>query len=168
MKSKKQTSDSSKGAIKKPAKFHLTWTPRLPAPLQKLIASVSWKRKLSRISAHTHRSHSSKETERQHFRSRHLLWHSCWRVRVISTTDISVMFEQLRPTKLARKEILAEDKISSVTNYFDKNIQLNLAKELAVTFGYDSIKAVLTYHFILFHQVGMMAYNNTDRSIRPI
>jgi carboxypeptidase Taq len=56
----------------------------------------------------------------------------------ISTTDISVMFEQLRPTLVGlRKEILAEDKISSVTNYFDKNIQLNLAKELAVTFGYD-------------------------------
>ena len=56
----------------------------------------------------------------------------------MSTTDISVMFEELRPTLVGlRKEILAEDKIPSVTSNFDKNIQLNLAKELAINFGYD-------------------------------
>ena len=56
----------------------------------------------------------------------------------ISTTDISAMFEKLRPTIVGlRKEILAEDKIPSVTANFDKNMQLSLAKELAVIFGYD-------------------------------
>ncbi len=56
----------------------------------------------------------------------------------MSTTDISAMFEELRPTIVGlRKEILAEDKIPSVTANFDKNIQLSLAKELAVIFGYD-------------------------------
>ena len=56
----------------------------------------------------------------------------------MSTTDISAMFEELRPTIVGlRKEILAEDKIPSVTANFDENIQLSLAKELAVIFGYD-------------------------------
>ncbi len=56
----------------------------------------------------------------------------------MSTTDLSVMFEELRPTLVnLRKEILAKDKIPSVTNNFDENTQLNLARELAVTFGYD-------------------------------
>ena len=56
----------------------------------------------------------------------------------MSTNDISVMFEELRPTLVGlRKEILEKDKIPSVTGNFDKNIQLNLAKELAVIFGYD-------------------------------
>ena len=56
----------------------------------------------------------------------------------MSTTAISAMFEELRPTIVGlRKEILAEDKIPSVTANFDKNIQLSLAKELAVIFGYD-------------------------------
>ena len=56
----------------------------------------------------------------------------------MSTTDISMMFEELRPTLVGlRKEILAKDKIPSVINKFDKNTQLNLARELAVTFGYD-------------------------------
>ena len=56
----------------------------------------------------------------------------------MSTTDISVMFEELRPTLVGlRKEILAKNKIPSVTSNFEKNIQLSLAKELAVSFGYD-------------------------------
>ena len=56
----------------------------------------------------------------------------------MSTTDISRMFEELRPTLVGlRKEILAQDKIPSRTNNFDKNTQLNLARELAITFGYD-------------------------------
>ena len=56
----------------------------------------------------------------------------------MSTTDVSVMFDELRPTLVGlRKEILAQDKIPSVTNNFDKNTQLNLARELAITFGYD-------------------------------
>ena len=56
----------------------------------------------------------------------------------MSTAQISMMFEELRPTLVGlRKEILAEDKIPSVTANFDENIQLSLAKELAVIFGYD-------------------------------
>lgn len=56
----------------------------------------------------------------------------------MSTTDISVMFEELRPTLVGlRKEILAKNKIPSVTSNFEKNIQLSLAKEVAVSFGYD-------------------------------
>ena len=56
----------------------------------------------------------------------------------MSTVHISMMFEELRPTLVRlRKEILAEDKIPLVTGNFDRNIQLSLAKELAIVFGYD-------------------------------
>ena len=56
----------------------------------------------------------------------------------MSTFDISVMFEEIRPTLVGlRKEILVQDKLPPVTHIFDKNIQLKLAKELAITFGYD-------------------------------
>ena len=56
----------------------------------------------------------------------------------MSTAQISMMFEELRPTLVSlRKEILAEDRIPSVTGNFGKNIQLSLAKELAIIFGYD-------------------------------
>ena len=56
----------------------------------------------------------------------------------MSTAQISMMFEELRPTLVGlRKEILAEDKIPHVTGNFNKNIQLSLAKELAIIFGYD-------------------------------
>ena len=59
----------------------------------------------------------------------------------MSTADISVMFEELRPTLVGlRKEILAKDDIPPVTNQFDKNTQPNLASELAVAFGYDLTK----------------------------
>ena len=51
----------------------------------------------------------------------------------MSTAQISMMFEELRPTLVGlREEILAEDKIPHVTGNFNKNIQLSLAKELAI------------------------------------
>ena len=56
----------------------------------------------------------------------------------MSTADISVMFDELRPTLVGlRKEILAKDKMLSVNGNFDEKIQLKLAEELAVIFGYD-------------------------------
>ena len=56
----------------------------------------------------------------------------------MSTNDISLMFEELRPKLVGlREEILEKDKIPSVAGNFDQNIQLSLAKELAVNFGYD-------------------------------
>ncbi|MEK9533139.1 MAG: carboxypeptidase M32 [Alphaproteobacteria bacterium] len=56
----------------------------------------------------------------------------------MSTNDISVIFEALRPTLVGlREEILEKDKIPSVSGNFDHNIQLSLARELATTFGYN-------------------------------
>ena len=56
----------------------------------------------------------------------------------MSTENISTMFQELRPTLVSlRKEILAKDKIPSVNGNFDEKIQLKLAEELAVIFGYD-------------------------------
>ncbi len=56
----------------------------------------------------------------------------------MSTNDISLMFEELRPKLVSlREEILGKDKLPSVTGKFDQNIQLRLARELAVTFGYN-------------------------------
>ena len=69
----------------------------------------------------------------------------------MSTNDISVMFEELRPTLVGlREEILEKDKIPSVTGNFDQNIQLTLARELAITFGYNLNKAALTSRSPLF------------------
>ena len=59
----------------------------------------------------------------------------------MSTADISVMFDELRPTLVSlRREILAKDKMPSVNCNFDEKIQLELAEELAVIFGYDLSK----------------------------
>ena len=75
----------------------------------------------------------------------------------MSTIDTSVMFEELRPTLVdLRKEILAQDKIPSVINNFDKGTQLNLARELAITFGYDLNKGRIDLAIHPFHQVAEM------------
>ena len=59
----------------------------------------------------------------------------------MSTADISVMFDELRPTLVSlRREILAKDKMPSVNGNFDEKTQLELAEELAVIFGYDLSK----------------------------
>ena len=59
----------------------------------------------------------------------------------MSTAEISGMFDELRPTLVSlRGEILAKDKLPSVNGNFDEKIQLKLAEELAVNFGYDLSK----------------------------
>mgnify|MGYP000365267714 CR=1 FL=1 len=48
------------------------------------------------------------------------------------------MFQNLRPTLVnLRKEILTKEKLRVVTGDFDEKIQLKLANELAIAFGYD-------------------------------
>ena len=57
----------------------------------------------------------------------------------ISAADISTMFQNLRPTLVnLRKEILTKEKPRAVTGHFDEKIQLQLANELAIAFGYDT------------------------------
>ena len=56
----------------------------------------------------------------------------------VSAVEISTMFQNLRPTLVhLRKEILAKEKLRVVTGDFDEKIQLKLANELAIAFGYD-------------------------------
>ena len=56
----------------------------------------------------------------------------------ISADEISTMFQSLRPTLVnLRKEILNKEKPKAITGNFDEKIQLKLANELAIAFGYD-------------------------------
>ena len=56
----------------------------------------------------------------------------------ISTVDISIMFQSLRPSLVnLRKQILTKEKFRAVTGTFNEKIQLKLANELAIAFGYD-------------------------------
>ncbi len=56
----------------------------------------------------------------------------------ISTDEISTMFQNLRPTLVnLRKEILSKQMPKAINSNFDEKIQLKLANELAIAFGYD-------------------------------
>ncbi|MDC1383046.1 carboxypeptidase M32 [Candidatus Puniceispirillum sp.] len=56
----------------------------------------------------------------------------------VSGDEISTMFQNLRPTLVnLRKEILSKEKPKAISGNFDEKIQLKLANELAIAFGYD-------------------------------
>ena len=56
----------------------------------------------------------------------------------ISADEISIMFQKLRPTLVnLRKEALSQVKPKALNGNFDEKIQLKLANDLAVAFGYD-------------------------------
>ena len=56
----------------------------------------------------------------------------------ISADEISIMFQKLRPTLInLRKEALSQGKPKALNGNFDEKIQLKLANDLAVAFGYD-------------------------------
>ena len=56
----------------------------------------------------------------------------------ISSDEISTMFQKLRPTLVnLRREALSKEKPKALNGNFDERIQLKLANELAIAFGYD-------------------------------
>ncbi len=56
----------------------------------------------------------------------------------ISADEISTMFQNLRPTLVSlRSEILSKEKPKKINGNFNEKIQLTLANELAIAFGYD-------------------------------
>ena len=56
----------------------------------------------------------------------------------ISADEISIMFQKLRPTLVnLREEALSQGKPKALNGNFDEKIQLKLANDLAVAFGYD-------------------------------
>ena len=56
----------------------------------------------------------------------------------ISADEVSTMFQNLRPTLVnLRKAILSKEKPKAISGNFDETIQLKLANELAIAFGYD-------------------------------